>query len=65
VSNIGVKVFELRRLREMSQADLASAIGTERAFISRLETGAHANITMEVLQKLANALKTTPENLIR
>jgi transcriptional regulator with XRE-family HTH domain len=65
MSNVGIKVFELRRLREMSQASLAEAIGTERAWVSRLETGAKVNITMRLLEKLAAALQTTPQNLIR
>ena len=65
MSNFGNKIYERRRMLDLTQADLAKSIGTERAFVSRLETGAHTNITMDVLQKLATALKTTPENLIR
>ena len=52
-----------REYREMTQEELAEAIGTTAAVISLLESGKR-RLSLKWLLKLAPALKTTPGFLI-
>jgi transcriptional regulator with XRE-family HTH domain len=58
------RLKELRRLRALSQEELAEASGVGRATISRIErreTGAHGR----TLRRLAAALEVGVEELVR
>ena len=58
------KLKELRRLRALSQEELAEASGVGRATISRIErgeTGAHGR----TLRRLATALGVAVEELVK
>lgn len=58
------RMKELRKLRALSQQELAQASGVGRATISRIErgeTGAHGR----TLRKLATALKVDVAELVR
>lgn len=62
----GVPVPQLTALRRragLSQEELASRSGVARSTITKLEHGANARYT--TIDKLAAALQTTRENLIR
>jgi transcriptional regulator with XRE-family HTH domain len=48
-------LIQLRQKRGMTQADLARAIGTRQANVSRLERF-DANLTLATLEKVADAL---------
>jgi ribosome-binding protein aMBF1 (putative translation factor) len=48
-------IIKLRRQRGMTQTDLAKAIGTKQANVSRLERF-DTNLTLGTLQKVADAL---------
>ncbi len=50
-----LKIIKLRERRGMTQADLAKAIGTRQANVSRLERF-DANLTLGTLEKVARAL---------
>jgi len=50
-----LQIIKLRQERGMSQADLAKAIGTRQANVSRLERF-DANLTLGTLEKVARAL---------
>ncbi len=50
-----LQIIKLRQERGMTQADLAKAIGTRQANVSRLER-LDANLTLGTLKKVARAL---------
>jgi ribosome-binding protein aMBF1 (putative translation factor) len=50
-----LQIVKLRQQRGMTQADLAKAIGTRQANVSRLER-LDANLTLGTLEKVAQAL---------
>ena len=50
-----LQIVKLRHQRGMTQADLAKAIGTRQANVSRLER-LDANLTLGTLEKIARAL---------
>jgi ribosome-binding protein aMBF1 (putative translation factor) len=55
---LALQIIKLREQRGMTQADLAKAIGTRQANISRLERF-DTNLTLDTLQKVARALGVT------
>jgi transcriptional regulator with XRE-family HTH domain len=65
MNHIGPKVYELRQRYDMSQATLAKLVGTDQAIISRIENGIHGNLTLDLVQRLAQALRTTVSELTR
>lgn len=54
---------EWRRYREMTQEELAEAVGTNANMIHYLETG-NRGLSAKWLRRLAPALKTTPGMLL-
>ncbi|EBW2758761.1 XRE family transcriptional regulator, partial [Salmonella enterica subsp. enterica serovar Typhimurium] len=54
--NIGNRVRQLRRAKNMKIAELAEAIGVDAANISRLETGKQKQFTEQTLSRLADCL---------
>jgi transcriptional regulator with XRE-family HTH domain len=60
---LGWRILQLRRLRDLSQTDLALRIGSTRAQISKYERGAYEP-RLEQLGRLADALGTTTDFLI-
>ena len=54
---IAYKIIQLRRLRHLSQHELAKKAGTTQQNISRLEDSANTQITIHTLTRLAKALK--------
>lgn len=56
---IGKRIKELRIIKkDMSQEELASLIGWDRTYISRVESGKQ-NITIDNLNQICNALDVT------
>ena len=53
---LGYQMFLAREAAGMTQAQLATVIGTRQANISRMEIGGY-NFTVEMLEKIAKALK--------
>ncbi|HRK61389.1 MAG TPA: helix-turn-helix transcriptional regulator [Candidatus Omnitrophota bacterium] len=53
---LGYQVFLAREAAGMTQMQLAAAIGTRQANISRMEMGDY-NFTVEMLQRIARALR--------
>ena len=58
---------ELRQQMGLTQQELANLIGTQKQYISNLETGIRNldGIRSETLQKLCAALNCTPEELVK
>ncbi|TAM37902.1 XRE family transcriptional regulator [bacterium] len=54
---IGYKITQLRRMRHLSQAELARKVNTTQQTISRLEDLRNARINVKTLARLAAALR--------
>lgn len=59
----GANVRRLRQLRGITQEDLAYAVGTTAAALSRVENG-RANFTVRTLAKVAAALDADPVGML-
>jgi transcriptional regulator with XRE-family HTH domain len=60
---LGERILQLRRRRDLSQADLASRVGSTPTQISKYERGAYEP-KAELLARLAEALGTSTDFLI-
>lgn len=58
----GKAVRNRRRRCEISQEDLGDLCGLHRTYISEIERGKR-NVALENIEKIAQALKTTPAGL--
>jgi len=54
--DIPAQIKNLRKFRELNQAELAERVGTKQSAISRLERSQDANPELETLVKIAEAL---------
>ena len=63
-NQFGKKLRKIRRDRDMTQEQLAEAIGVTMAFISRMERGRHGP-SFDNLQKLAEVLGVKVEELFQ
>jgi transcriptional regulator with XRE-family HTH domain len=58
---------QIKKLREASgltQVELADKVGVAQAYVSALENGARKNPSLDLLRKLAKALKTDVAELL-
>lgn len=60
----GQRVRQERVKRELSQEQLAELAGVHRTYIGMIER-AEKNITLENIEKIANALQLKPGDLLR
>ncbi len=60
---VGDRIKDLRKLRGMTQGDLAVKVGTSKQNISRYENGVVENIPRKQLELIAYVLDTTYEYL--
>lgn len=56
---IGRRIRKARKIKKLSQEDLAEAVGITSVYVSRIETG-NAHISLELLFKLAYQIDITP-----
>ena len=63
VQVLGRNVRDVRKLRGMSQEDLAHEAGMKRSYLSDLERG-QRNPTVRALGRLADALSVAPSALL-
>ena len=61
---LGRKIRETRVKEGYSQEELASRCGLHRTYISDIERG-ERNVSVENIEKIAKALKTEPNELLR
>ena len=61
---IGSRIKALRKQKRMTLEELAAALGTSKQTIHRYENGIIANIPHEKIAQLAEALGTTPTELM-
>ena len=55
---IGLRIYQLRMLKEWSQDELARRSGLQRSHISRIEAGKYS-VTLETIQAIAEAFGMT------
>lgn len=61
---VGKKVRKRRRELGITQEELADKVGISRVYAGYIEQGRHAP-SLEVLEKIAKALKVRPSDLLR
>jgi transcriptional regulator with XRE-family HTH domain len=61
---LGQNIKRIRLKKRMSQGDICRAIGMDRSYMSAIESG-KKNITLIVLEKLANALNISVDELLK
>lgn len=60
----GCRVKELRQSRNLSQEKLALQIDMDRTYLASIESGKR-NVSLENINKIANGLKISLEDLFR
>ena len=63
-AKFGLNVKKIRLSKKMSQGDLAKKLGVGSAYISKIERGIQ-NMSLTGIIKLANALGTPPDHLLK
>lgn len=63
LKELGINIKTRRAALEMSQGELAFQLGTDKAYISRIERG-EINIGIVFLTEICVVLKTTPNRLL-
>lgn len=60
---LGEKIKFLRKLKGLTQADLARLAGVDNTYISQLERGKRPNVGLATLERIAQALGVTVADL--
>lgn len=63
LTEIGKRIRDLRNIVDMSQSELAFEVGTDKAYISRIERG-EVNIGILLFVKICFALKVSSKELL-
>jgi transcriptional regulator with XRE-family HTH domain len=63
LKEIGKRIRDLRNIVDMSQSELAFEVGTDKAYISRIERG-EVNIGILLFVKICFALKVTSKEIL-
>ena len=61
---VGQRIKERRKELGMSADTLAAMVGKDRSTIFRYEKGDIENMPLDILEPIANALRTTPQYLM-
>jgi len=61
---LGQNIKRIRLKKRMSQGDICRAIDMDRSYMSAIESG-KKNVTLVVLEKLANALDVSVDELLK
>ncbi len=61
---VGKNIQALRRKRGLTQEQLAELIRTSYKYMQRIEGRTPPDIRLSTIKKIADALKTTPANLL-
>ena len=62
--NVGQKIKEARKAKNMTQSELGAKVGVQKSAVSKWERGETQNIKRSVLQKLSYYLDLHPAELI-
>ena len=63
-AKLGDNMKRIRTKRKMSQGDIARALDVDRGYISNIENG-KKNPTLATVAKIAEALKVSPNELLK
>jgi transcriptional regulator with XRE-family HTH domain len=63
LKEIGKRIRDIRNNVSMSQSELAFEIGTDKAYVSRIERG-EVNIGVLLVKKICTALKVTSKDIM-
>jgi transcriptional regulator with XRE-family HTH domain len=63
-TKLGKNLKKIRTAKKMSQGDISRALDVHRAYISGIENGKR-NPTLATIEKLANALGVSVDELLR
>ena len=63
-SKLGQNMKRIRTKKNMSQGDIARALEVDRGYISNIENG-KKNLTLATIQKLADALGVSADELLK
>ena len=63
-AQLGQNMKRIRAKKKMSQGDIARALAVDRGYISNIENG-KKNPTIATIQKLANALGVSANELLK
>lgn len=63
LKDLGKRIRDIRNKVAMSQSELAFEIGTDKAYVSRIERG-EVNIGVLLVKKICIALKVTSKEVI-
>jgi transcriptional regulator with XRE-family HTH domain len=63
-AKLGQNMKRIRAKKKMSQGDIARALEVDRGYISNIENG-KKNPTLATIQKLANALGVSADELLK
>lgn len=58
------RIKEYRKLRDITQIQLAERIGVTNAYVSMLESGERSNVSLELLKAIAIALNVSVHALL-
>lgn len=61
---LGQNIKRIRLKKRMSQGDICRAIDMDRSYMSAIE-GGKVNVTLAILEKLANALDVSVNELLK
>ena len=62
--NIGMRIKQRRKELKMSADELGKRLGKDRSTIYRYEKGDIENLPLDILEPIAEVLKTTPQYLM-
>ncbi len=63
LKNIGINIKKLRKLKHLSQIELAVAVGIDRAYLSEIENG-RTNVSINILYAIADSLELSIVDLL-
>ena len=63
-SKLGQNMKRIRTKKNMSQGDIARALEVDRGYISNIESG-KKNLTLATIQRLADALGVSADELLK
>ncbi len=63
-AKLGQNMKRIRAKKKMSQGDISRALEVDRGYLSNIENG-KKNTTLATLQKLADALGVSPDELLK
>lgn len=64
-TTFAMKLKQIRTARGITQVELARRLKVKQPYVAQLESGAKPNPSLDMLRRLANALKVTVSELVK